>query len=53
MTNTFSIFICFIFWLGWDFIAAGGLPLVAASGGSSLVTCGFSLRWLLIAEHRL
>ena len=49
---TLSLYLL-IFWLGWDFVAARGLPLVGASGGSSLVMCGFSLRWLLIAEHRL
>ena len=31
-----------------------GLSLVATSGGYSLLRCaGFSLRWLLVAEHRL
>ena len=33
------------FWLRWVFVAARGLPLVAASGGYSSLRCaGFSLR---------
>ena len=37
------------FWLHWVFVAARGLPLVAASGGYSSLRCaGFSLRWLLL-----
>ena len=31
----------------WVFVAACGLPLVATSGGYSLLQCaGFSLQWL-------
>ena len=42
------------FWLRWVFVAARGLSLVAASGGYSSLWCvGFSLQWLLVAEHRL
>ena len=42
-------FIYFYFWLCWDFVAARGLSLVAASGGYSLLRCtGFSLWWLLL-----
>ena len=42
------------FGLHWACIAAGGLPLVAASSGYSLFRrAGFSLWWLsLDAEHR-
>ena len=37
------------FWLRWVFVAACGLSLVAASGGSSWLQCaGFSLQWLLL-----
>ena len=37
------------FGLCWVFIAAGGLPLAAASGGYSSLRCaGFSLQWLLL-----
>ena len=48
----FHIFILFIyFWLRWDFVAARGLSLVAASGGYSSLPCaGFSLRWLLLLQ---
>ena len=50
--SLFFLFICF--WLHWVFVAACGLPLVVASGGYSSWRCvGFSLRWLLIAEHGL
>ena len=39
------------FWLRWVFVAARGLPLVAASGGYSSLRCaGFSLRWLLLLQ---
>ena len=50
-----NLFILFIyFWLRWVFIAAYGLPLAVASGGYSSLRCvGFSLQWLLVAEHRL
>ena len=44
----------FIFWLHWVFVAARGLSLVAASGGYFSLQCaGFSLWWLLVAEHGL
>ena len=46
LINLFFLFI--YFWLCWVFIAVRGLPLVAASGGYSLLQCaGFSLWWLL------
>ena len=50
-----NLFILFIyFWLRWVFIAVLRLSLVVASGGySSLWQAGFSLQWLLIAEHKL
>ena len=50
-----NLFILLIyFWLHWVFIAVRGLSLVVASGGYSLLQCaGFSLRWLLVAEHGL
>ena len=49
-----NLFIYFYFWLPWIFVAACGLSLVAASGGYSSMRCaGFSLRWLLVAEHGL
>ena len=36
------------FWLCWVFVAAHGLPLVAANRGYSSLRCtGFSLQWLL------
>ena len=39
------------FWLCWVFVAAGGLSLVAASGGYSSLWCaGFSLQWLLLLQ---
>ena len=42
------------FWLCWVFIAACGLSLVVTSGGYSWLRCtGFSLQWLLVAEHGL
>ena len=45
LINLFYLFI--YFWLRWAFVAARGLPLVAASGGYSSLWCmGFSLRWL-------
>ena len=47
LKNKFIYFIFIYFWLHWVFVAAGGLSLVAVSGGCS------SLRWLLIAEHGL
>ena len=51
----FKKFIYFIyFWLHWVFVAARGLSLVVASGSYSSLRCaGFSLRWLLAAEHGL
>ena len=37
------------FWLHWVFVAAHGLSLVAANGGSSLLWCvGLSLWWHLL-----
>ena len=50
-----NLFIYFIYlWLCWVFVAVRGLSLVAASRGySSLYCAGFSLWWLLIAEHGL
>ena len=49
------IYIYFLnFWLHWIFVAVCRLSLVAANGGYSSLRCtGFSLRWLLIAEHGL
>ena len=42
------------FWLHWVFVAVHRLSLVAASGGYSSLQCaGFSLQWLLVAEHGL
>ena len=44
-----NLFYLFYFWLHWVFVAARGLPLVAVSGGYSLLQCaGFSLWWLLL-----
>ena len=52
LINYFILFI--YFWLCSVFVAAHGLSLVAVSGGCSSLWCaGFSLRWLLVAEHRL
>ena len=50
----FLFFFKFIyFWLYWVFVARG-LSLVVASRGYSLLRCvGFSLWWLLVAEHGL
>ena len=50
-----NLFILFIdFWLCWVFVAACGISLVGARGGYSSLRCaGFSLRWLLVAEHEL
>ena len=43
--------IIFFFWLCWVFVAAHGLPLVAASGGYSSLRCaGFSFQWLLLLQ---
>ena len=48
------IYLFIYFWLWWVFVAVQGLSLVAASGGySSLRYAGFSLLWLLVAEHGL
>ena len=45
----FRIYCLIDFWLRWVFVAACGLSLVAASGGSSSLRCvGFSLQWLLL-----
>ena len=50
----YSFIYLFYFWLRWVFVAAHGLPLVAASGGYSSLWCAaFSLPWLLVAEHKL
>ena len=50
----FLYLLFFYFWLHWVFVAVHGLSLVVASGGYSSLQCaGFSLRWLLIAEHEL
>ena len=50
----FKINLFIYFWLCWVFAAARRLSLVAASGSYSSLQCvGFSLRWLLIAEHGL
>ena len=41
------------FWLLWVFVAAGGLSLVAVSGGYSSSQClGISLLWLLLLWSR-
>ena len=47
-----NLFLLFIyFWLHWVCGTARGLPLVAASRGSSSLRCaGFSLRWLLLLQ---
>ena len=43
------VYLLYLFWLRWVFVAARGLSLVAASGGcSSLQIAGFSLRWPLL-----
>ena len=50
----YFIYLLIYFWLCWVFVAARGLSLLAASGGCSSLRCaGFSLRWLLVAEHGL
>ena len=51
----FKIYYLFIyFWLRWVFVAVCGLSLVVASRGYSSLWCmGFSLQWLLVAEHGL
>ena len=56
--NSSSFFLKFIlfiyFWLSWVFVAVRGLSLVVVSGGYSWLQCaGFSLQWLLVAEHGL
>ena len=49
----FNLLLFYLFWLHWVFVAAHGLSLGAASGGYSSLWCvGFSLWWLLVAEHR-
>ena len=51
---SFFFFFFFNFCLHWVFVAARGLSLVVASGAYSSLRCaGFSLWWLLVAEHRL
>ena len=48
------IYLFSYFWLRWIFVAARRLSPVAASGGYSSLQCmGFSLQWLLVAEHGL
>ena len=50
--KTFKFFIFFLAVLGLRCCA--DFSLAAASEGCSLLRCvGFSLRWLLLAEHRL
>ena len=45
------IYLFIYFWLCWVFVAARGLPLVAASRGYSSLRCaGCSLRWLLLLQ---
>ena len=47
-----NFLLLFYFWLCWVFVATWVLPLVVVGKGcSSLRHTGFSLRWLLIAEH--
>ena len=47
--NRFIYFLFIYFWLRWVFVAARGLPLVAASGGYCSLWCaGFSLWCLLL-----
>ena len=50
--KSFKIILLFVFWLHWVFVAAHGLLLVVVSRGCSSLQCiGFSLQWLLVAEH--
>ena len=50
----FFFFLIYLFLAVLVFVAARGLSLVAASGGCPLLRCaGFSLWWLLVAEHGL
>ena len=43
-----NLFIIYLFWLCWVFVAAHGLSLVVVSWGYSSLWCtGFSLWWLL------
>ena len=46
----FYLFCLLYFWLCWVFIAARGLPLVAASGGYSSLWCADFLLWLLLLQ---
>ena len=49
----FFFFLSFFIWLGWVFVAARGLSLVAVSGATlrcGVRTCHFSLRWLLLLQ---
>ena len=41
------------FWLCWVFVAEGFSVVAATRGYSLAVYAGFSLQWLLVAEHRL
>ena len=46
--------IFFFFWLHWVFVAACRLSSSSSEWGYSQLQCsGFSLQWLLVAEHRL
>ena len=50
----FSNYLFIYSWLHCVFVATCGFSLVAASGGCSSLWCaGFSLQWLLVAEHGL
>ena len=55
-TTAFKNSFCLLihFWLHWVFVALGGLSLVVASRGSSLLrSVGFSRKWLLLLQRRL
>ena len=50
----FFVVVVVFLWLHWVFVAVCGLSLVAVSRGYSWLRCvGFSLWWLLVAEHGL
>ena len=52
LIRNFYIFIIYLFWLCWVFVAEPGLPLVVLSCGySSLRRTGFS-PWRLLFLHR-
>ena len=45
-------FVYYYFWLCWVFDGVRGISLVVVSGGYTTLWCaGFSLQWLLVAEH--